>query len=715
MTSQSSIQTFERDLGNGHHSLNCILDGIHCGACTLKIENHIGKLAGVVSVRANATSRRLRLVWKSEDVSSTEILDEIDRLGFSAKPFEKEDLTTKEQSLLIPLSIAGFGTMNIMVFSFAVWSGLISDMGDNSRQFMHWLSAFIAVPVIFYSAYPFYIPAFQTIKAQRITMDTPITLAIFVTLFASLYETYNHANHVYYDAAVSLVFFLLIGRALDQMLRKRSSLASENLRSLGHVLTQRFNKSGEIEHVLSDQLKLDDLIFVPLGERVGADGVLTSEFTEIDESIINGETLPRRIGKGENIVSGSIITGPAATIKVTAVGQNTRLSAIADLVDNALSYKGKAQTLADKFSQGYGPFVIGLSLLGFLFWYFILNAGFANSLLICVAVLVVTCPCAAGLATPAVMVRAVNQLLKQGVLVKSGDALERLSEVSLVTLDKTGTLTNASFELAEGTNRDALKLAASMAAHSHHPLSKALVKACPTPPLAGVKEIIGEGLVAPDGMRLGSARFTGNLKTNNNLQAEETKPVLWFTRPGHQAHRFHFRDTEKKDAKEFVSRLNNYSLECIILSGDKKDIVSNLASRLGITQFEGELSPENKLAFIKEKQSEGAVILMVGDGLNDAPALSLADVSIAPASATDISQSSADLIMIRSDLLPIVTSIETSRKAAKLIKQNLIFAALYNIFTVPIALAGGLTPLIASILMSSSSILVMLNAQRLKE
>ena len=302
MIPQSSIQAFERDLGNGHHSLNCILDGIHCGACTLKIENHIGKLAGVVSVRANATSRRLRLVWKSEDVSSTEILGEIDRLGFSAKPFEKEDLTTKEQSLLIPLSIAGFGTMNIMVFSFAVWSGLISDMGDNSRQFMHWLSAFIAVPVIFYSAYPFYIPAFQTIKAQRITMNTPITLAIFVTLFASLYETYNHANHVYYDAAVSLVFFLLIGRALDQLLRKRSSLASENLRSLGHVLTQRFNKSGEIEHVLSDQLKLDDLIFVPLGERVGADGVLTSEFTEIDESIINGETLPRRIGKGENIL-----------------------------------------------------------------------------------------------------------------------------------------------------------------------------------------------------------------------------------------------------------------------------------------------------------------------------------------------------------------------------------------------------------------------------
>lgn len=714
MSTHSSLQAFERDLGNGHHSLNCILDGIHCGACTLKIENHISKLAGVVSVRANATSRRLSLVWRPEDVSSTQILEEIDELGFSAKPFEKEELNLKEQSLLIPLSIAGFGTMNIMVFSFAVWSGLISDMGENSRQFMHWLSAFIAVPVIFYAAYPFYIPAFQTLKAQRITMDAPISLAIFATLFASLYENFNGADHVYYDAAVSLVFFLLVGRALDQMLRKRSSLASENLRSLGQVLTQRFNKSGEIEHVLSDRLQPGDLIFVPLGERVGADGILRSDITEINESIINGETLPRRISKGDPLVAGSMITGPAATIKVTAVGQNTRLSAIADLVDNALAFKGEAQTLADKFSQGYGPFVIGLSLLGFLFWYFFLDAGFANSLLICVAVLVVTCPCAAGLATPAVMVRAVNQLLKQGVLVKSGEALERLSNITLVIVDKTGTLTNASFELDGITNKDTLRLAASMAAHSHHPLAKALLKACPTPPLIGVKEIIGEGLVTSNGMRLGSARFTGNFNEGDNVQFKETKPVLWFSRPNHPAQKFYFQDREKTDAKEFIDQLKRYSLECIILSGDKKGIVTDLASRIGIEQFKGELSPEDKLSFIKEKQNEGEVILMVGDGLNDAPALSLTDVSIAPANATDISQSSADLIMIGSDLLPIITAIETSQKANELIKQNLMFAALYNIITVPIALAGGLTPLIAAILMSSSSILVMLNAQRLK-
>lgn len=711
MNTLSAIEAYEHNLGNGHTSLHCILDGIHCGACAIKIESHISKLSGVVSVRADATSRRLKLVWRPEEISSTKILEQINQLGFTAQPFEKELLEQQEQSLLIPLAIAGFGTMNIMVFSFAVWSGLISDMGEGSRQFLHWISAFIAIPVIGYSAYPFYVPAYETIMAQRLTMDTPISLAIFITLFASLYETFNSADHVYYDAAVSLVFFLLIGRALDQMLRRRSSQASENLRSLGHVLTQRFNSMGELEYVPSEKLKPNDLIFVPLGERVGADGILESKISEVDESIISGETLPRRLRNNDAVISGSIITGAAATIRVTAVDENTRLSAMAALIDDALSYKGKAQTLADKFSQGYGPLVIGFSLLGFVFWFFILKASFTDALLISVAVLVVTCPCAAGLATPAVMVRAVNHLLKQGVLVKSGDALERLADVNFIAIDKTGTLTTAKFELDDSMDKEALEIAASMAANSHHPLAKALQNAYRATPLAGVREYIGEGLLAPDGSRLGSASFT---QAEINCPHETSQPRLWLSRPGKPLHKFSFRDHEKSDAKMFITHLKQRLLDVVVLSGDKDEIVCDLASRLGIDNFKSQLTPESKLAFIKQRQNEGDVVLMLGDGLNDAPALSLADVSIAPATATDISQSSADLILIKSDLIPIITALDTSKKACALIQQNLIFAAIYNIVTVPIALAGGLTPLIAAILMSSSSILVMLNAQRLK-
>ena len=346
-----------------------------------------------------------------------------------------------------------------------------------------------------------------------------------------------------------------------------------------------------------------------------------------------------------------------------------------------------------------------------MFWFFILKTDFTDALLISVAVLVVTCPCAAGLATPAVMVRAVNHLLKQGVLVKSGDALERLADVNYIAIDKTGTLTTAKFEVDDTMDKEALEIAASMAANSHHPLAKALQKACPAAPLAGVREYIGEGLLAPDGTRLGSASFT---QAQISSLHETTQPRLFLSRSGKPLHKFSFRDHEKPDAKMFLTHLKQRLLNVVVLSGDKSEIVHDLASRLGIDNFKSQLTPESKLAFIKQKQNEGDVVLMLGDGLNDAPALSLADVSIAPATATDISQSSADLILIKSDLLPIIAALDTSKKACTLIKQNLIFAAIYNIVTVPIALAGGLTPLIAAVLMSSSSILVMLNAQRLK-
>ena len=702
---------FLRASGGGLHSLDCTVEGMTCGRCALTIESELNRLAGVASARVNATTRRLRVEIDRTVTAPEQVLDAVSALGYGIFPYSDDTPSgeSHEGNLLVPLAVAGFGTMNVMLFSVSVWAGLASDMGPDTRTLLHWASAVVAVPVVAYSASVFYLPAAAALRRGRVTMDAPISLAILATLAASLYETARGAEHAYFDAAVSLTFFLLVGRVLDRMLRKRSSGAAENLRAMTRGRAFRLRADSRPEEVFATELAAGDVIHIPSGELIPADAVLTAPSAEIDDSTVTGESMPRALRSGDTLMAGCRNVGPAFRARVTAVGSETRLSSIADIAEAAQTHRGRHQLLADRFSRGYVPLVIGSALLGFAVWLLVVGASLSQATMIAVAVLVVTCPCAAGLATPAVAARAANLLLAGGVIVRDGGALERLAEVTDVVLDKTGTLTRPEFVLEPDVDADTARQAAALAATSRHPLCRALSAAYPAQPLDGVQEYPGLGLEANGGARLGSAAFTGA----KGAPSPDRLAELWFRAPGQRPVRFGFSQSLKPGLRDMVEGLRRRDLRPVILSGDTPNAVAVIARAAGLDTWRGGCSPEDKIARVKAMTGEGRKVAMFGDGLNDAAALTGAHVSVAPASATGAAQVAADVILLGNSLESLLGVVDVARKSRRLIAENLVFAAAYNVVSLPLALAGMLTPFVAAVLMSSSSILVMLNAMRL--
>ena len=616
----------------------------------------------------------------------------------------------REANLLVPLAVAGFGLMNVMLFSISVWAGLATDMGTDTRTLFHWASAAVAVPVVVYSASVFHLPAIAAVRNGRMTMDVPISIAILATFAASIHETLLGADHAYFDAAVSLTFFLLLGRILDQILRRRSGSAADNLRALteGHAFLVR--KDGGTDRIAASALAPGDLVHVPMGARIPADAVLLSGHGEIDESVITGESRPRFLRAGDALTGGSTNAGAAVRARVTAAGAASRVARIADLADRAGSHRGRQQLLADRFAQGYGPFVIGAAASGFLVWLLLLDAQVSEAVMIAVAVLVVTCPCAAGLATPAVVTRAGNRLLADGVIVRDGGAFERLADATDIVLDKTGTLTGQDLVPESLPDPRAAERAGAIAASSGHPLCMALSRAFPASPLPGVTEFPGQGLETEGGERLGSAAFVGAERP----EPDDGLAEVWYAAPRSQPVRFGFAQAVRPGFAETVEGLRRRGLRPLILSGDTPAAVAAVAGKAGIADWEAGQGPEDKLARIRSLSGRGRRVAMLGDGLNDAPALGAAHVSLSPSSATDAAQNAADVILLGESLLPLLRVIDVSRACRRLIAQNLAFAAVYNVLSLPLALAGMLTPLAAAILMSSSSLLVMANALRLR-
>lgn len=708
MMQASHIDAFQQDEGTGLFSLNCTVAEMSCGGCAIKVEGHALKIDGVVRAHANASTKRLNFVWDPEKNTAEKILAHLSEVGYTAIPFVESNDQPAEKSLLIPMAISGFATMNVMAISFAVWAGMVTDMGENTRQFMNLLSAAIATPAVVYAGSVFFFPAFKALRAMRMSMDVPIALAIITTLLASFYELGQQSEHVYFDAAISLIFFLLIGRVLEQGMRKRSSSASDNLRLILQGKAVRLNPDGSRENILAEDLVTGDRVLVCPGETIPADGILSSTTAFVDESIISGESIPKEVSEGYQLVAGSKIVDVAIEMAVTSVGTGSRLAEIAALTEQAEAHRGRTQLLADKFARAYGPVVIGGAILGFLLWFFVLDASLSESLLISVAVLVVTCPCAAGLATPAVVVRAVNLLMGSGVILRSEGALERLAEIQHVIFDKTGTLTTAQLSLDQDLQSDIAERACAMAANSTHPLAQALTRLHPVPAEKGCTEITGQGLLATDGTRLGSAEFVG-VSQKDDLEG----PSLWFKPLSGDSTCLRFQDTLRDDAPALLGGLNDQGFPITLLSGDSKTSVALAAKELGISNWHAKLSPEDKIASITDIENNGQRTLMIGDGLNDTPSLAAAHSSMALSSAASATQSAADIILVGDRLVPALTALTLAKKARKLIKQNLTFSLIYNLIALPIALLGGLTPMIAAILMSTSSLIVMINALRL--
>jgi Cu2+-exporting ATPase len=719
MAETLDLSTFvtHSDAGIAHMTL--AVEGVGCAGCIRKIESGLAKLPGVVEARLNFTQRRLAVDWRDGELDAARIVMALDELGYPAHPFAPErveaDENLKVKQLLKCLGVAGFTAMNIMLLSVSVWSGSVSDMTVETRDLFHWLSALIALPAAAYAGQQFFGSAWRALRARHVNMDVPISIGVILALSLSVYETATHAAHAYFDSAIMLLFFLLCGRYLEQAMRQRTRLFAGNLASLKAEFAHRLDREGGLTRVPVAALQPGDRVMVRPGEVIPADGQVIDGSSEIDEGLITGETAPRPVGKDAAIYAGSINCSGALTVQVTAAGAGTLVDEVERLLQKATAAKSRTVRLADRAARLYAPVVHTTAAFTALGW-LIAGASLHDSIVTAIAVLIITCPCALALAIPAVQVVAAGQLFRASVILNSGDAIERLAEVDTVIFDKTGTLTLPDPTVAAPTVApELLERAARLALSSQHPLALALTRcARERAPYAGAVEEPGRGVRATiDGQSalLGSAAFCGIADAEQDAARDGEASFIYFAHGGRTA-TIPIRQTLRPDAAAIVQALKARGLDLIVLSGDRPSAVAPVAARLRIGEWHARLTPADKIGFIERRKSQGRRVLMVGDGLNDAPALAAAHASLSPITAAHLTQAHADALFLGERLAPVLHTVIVTRRARDLMRQNLALAVIYNTLAVPVAVAGLVTPLIAALAMSGSSILVTLNALR---
>jgi P-type Cu2+ transporter len=711
--------SYVQELHDGLHALHLMVEGVHCGGCVRRIERRLHAEPAVEHARLNLTTRRLVVRWRGPAALAGRLIGAVSELGYRPVPYDPAQLeagdASEEKLLLWAMAVAGFAAGNVMLLSISVWAGQFEDMGPATRDLLHWFSALIALPAIVYAGRPFFRSALGALGNRRTNMDVPIALAILLASGMSLFETVRGGEHAYFDSAIMLLFFLLIGRYLDRRARGRARSAAERLLALDAGAVTVLDEAGRQQVLPIARVAPGMTVLAAPGERIGVDGRVLDGRSEVDTSLITGETVPGAIGPGDVVFAGTVNLAAPLRLEASAVGEGTLLAEIVRLMELAEQRRARYVVLADRVAGVYAPAVHGLALATFLGWTLLLGAPWQVALLYAISVLIITCPCALGLAVPAVQVIATARLLRRGVLLKSATALERLAEVDAVVFDKTGTLTRGRpiLEPGQPIERGALELAASLAGASRHPLARALCRAAPGVPVAeGVEEIPGQGLrlVRADGeIRLGRRDWCGIEADDDRSRGLE----LWLARPGERPVRFVFADPLRADAAAVVAALQERGLSVELLSGDRAPVVARTAAAVGIATWRAACTPGEKSARLEALASEGRKVLMVGDGLNDAPALAGAHVSASPASAVDISQTAADAIFQGEHLRPVLELLEVARRAGRLIGQNFVLALVYNVVAVPLAVVGLVTPLIAALCMSASSLVVVGNALRL--
>ncbi len=715
--------------GDGAHELILAVNGLQCGACVWLIESVLAREADVVQGRVNMTTRHLRLVWRGGTNRANELIGAIESLGYHLVPFNAEALAAAQDAsghaLIRALAVAAFAAGNVMLLSIGIWAGeaggLLRDMGPATRDLLHWVSALIAMPAIAYAGMPFFASAVAVLRHGRTNMDVPISIGVILVTAMSLVQTLEHGADTYFDAASALLFFLLIGRVLDHRARGQARATAEQLLTLRATDVAVLQPDGSIKRCNQQSIAPGDRIVVGLGERIGVDGTVERGTSMLDASLVTGEGLPIAAAPGTQVFAGTLNLGETLTVRAMATGSSTLLAECVRLIEAAEARRSRFVVLADRVARRYAPAVHLTALATFLWWYFIAGVPVGQALLTASAVLIITCPCALALAVPIVQVIAAGRLFRAGILLKSPTALERLADVDTIVFDKTGTLTEPALALTKGAgfDEDSLRAAASLAAVSRHPLARSLAAAAgPVPVAEDAVEYPGHGVCAGDA-RLGSQSFTG-AATSKALPLPLREggrgrgPELWFTRPNQPAIRFTFAESLRADAATTLGRLRNMGMQLHLLSGDHAASVAPIASTLGITAWHAQYTPVQKVAAVEALVASGRKVLMVGDGLNDSPSLAAATVSASPATAADISQTVADVVFQGDKLVPVAIIIETARRARNAMRQNIALSIGYNFLMVPLAVAGFVTPWLAAVAMSSSSLLVMANSFRLR-
>lgn len=715
MTETRDFSHFLKADGDGLR-MELVVEGVACAGCIAKIEGRLRALSGIDEARINFTTKRLSVRWRDGVTGPAEIIDTVAKAGYRAHPFvesgRSEEAATSRW-LLTCLAVAGFAAMNVMLLSVSVWSGNVSDITTETRDLFHWLSALIALPAAAFAGQPFFRSAWRALRGGGVNMDVPISLGVLLALGMSFVETMNHATHAYFDSAIMLLFFLLCGRYLDHEARRRVQLAAGNLAALKAVSAHRLGDHGELAVVPADALRPGDRAMVLPGERVPADGRIVAGVSEIDESLISGETAARSVAAGDEIHAGCINGTGALTISVLKAGDTTLLGEIQRLLDRATAAKSRYVRLADRAARLYAPVVHLTAALTAAGW-LLAGAPIHDAVITAIAVLIITCPCALALAVPAVQVVAAGRMFRAGIFLNATDGIERLAEVDTVVFDKTGTLTlpEPCVSNAMIIDRVLLEQAARLALSSRHPLAAALAaEAKDRRPWDGAIEESGKGVSALiDGIeaRIGSPQFCGVTVPDGDFHGGS---LIAFRR-GEAAAILAIHQTLRPDAVRVVAQLRQMGFELCILSGDRHRPVAAVAAELGIDKWQAGVKPADKVEALAKLARGGRRVLMVGDGLNDAAALAAAHVSIAPVAAADLSKAQADAVFLGDRLAPVAEAIRIARSARQLMAQNLGLAVVYNLIAVPIAISGLVTPLIAAAAMSGSSILVTLNALR---
>ena len=720
MTEAQDLSHFVRHPAAGVAAMDLVVNGVYCGACIVTIEKGLGREAGVRGARVNLANRRVTVEWNEGALEPPVIIERLEALGYPAFPFTAEAAGSvelmEEKRLLRSLGVAAFGAMNVMLLSVSLWAGAENDPA--TRDLFHWLSALVALPCAAYAGMPFFESAARSARAGALNMDAPISLGVILGLAMSVLQTVTNQRGSYYEGALMLLMFLLAGRLLDQRMRRRTRDHAINLSAMRADRAMKLGEDGEARETPIAAIRPGDLVIARPGERIAVDGTIEDGRSEVDQSLVTGETAPVSVKPGAEVYAGALNLTGALSIRVQAAGAGTFLDEVDGLLASAVEQRSSYVRLADRAARLYVPVVHGAALATFLGW-LALGAGWQPSLMTAITVLIITCPCALGLAVPAVQVVAAGALFRRGLILHSGEALERLSRCDCVVFDKTGTLTQPRPALANAADiaPEDLALAGRLALASRHPLAKAIVEAAGAREPLTAEEFPGEGVSAlHEGtpVRLGSAAWCGAEAEAAAVAARwPDASLIVLSRPGRRVV-FAIRQALRPDAAAVVAELAR-DREVEILSGDREAAVALAARELGVARYAAALKPADKIARLEALKQAGRRPLMIGDGLNDAPALAAAYVSISPISAAHVAQAQADALFLGERLQPVADALRISGKARRLMVQNLGISVMYNLVAVPVAVLGHATPLIAALAMSGSSAVVTLNALRARD
>jgi Cu2+-exporting ATPase len=692
---------------------------MYCSACSWLIETSLSEIPGVSSVDVNPITHRLRIRWLHENLGLGDLLARLSGLGYQPQPLAPDDSSRPEiaeqRMALKRLLVASLGMMQVMMFAVGLYAGDFQGIDADMQRFLRLVSFFVATPVVFYAAKPFFVSALRGVVARKPGMDLPVSIAIGAAYAASVYATFTNGPAVWFDSVAMFVFFLTLGRYLEMRARHRSIDRGVALSQLVPNTATRI-LDGERSVVPVAQLATDDVVLIRAGESIPADGIIVSGTTSVDEALLTGEAKPRPRTPGDRLAAGSVNLDAIVEMRVVSTGNDTTLGAISRMSERARFTRPQFVNVADRIASYVVVALLFIATAVALYWYLVAPE---RAFVITLSVLVVTCPCALALATPAAFAAAGSRLSELKLLVTNGNAIEVLAEATQVVFDKTGTLTLGKPEVQsvqilhdDYDEAECLQIAAALEQASTHPIARAFRSDGPLPVVSDAENHVAQGASGTIGTsqwRIGNALFT----LDETVSDEDSSTVIYLGIDGRKVARFEITDALRPDASETLNTLRSMGIKLSLVSGDNAGAVRELARSLNIDDAHSDCTPADKLRIIEALQAGGERVVMVGDGINDAPVLAGADTSIAPGHGALLAQTSADVIMIGESLQPVTTALKLSRATLRIVRQNLTWAVVYNVTALPLAMAGMVPPWLAAIGMSASSLVVVLNALRL--